>query len=109
MSRSKLIWQCSGGALLALFAVGIVAPYARADRYAERIRLGLDKALGRRVEFGDARFNLFTGPGFAVHSGRRMACPFYRRACANGPAGAWLREHRVRGPLETGRFRRRQS
>ncbi len=67
MSRSKLIWRCSGGALLALFAAGIIAPYARADRYAERIRSGLDKALGRRVEFGDARFNLFTGPGFTVH------------------------------------------
>ena len=34
--------------------------------FAERIRSGLETALGRRVEFGDVRFNLFTGPGFSI-------------------------------------------
>ena len=67
MSRAKLIWRSSGGVLLALLAAGTIAPYASADRFAEPIRLGLGKALGRRVEFGDVRFNLFTGPGFRVH------------------------------------------
>jgi hypothetical protein len=45
---------------------GTVAPYVRADRYADRIRSGLETALGRRVELGDVRFKLFTGPGFSI-------------------------------------------
>ena len=55
------------GAVCALVvAVGIAAPFLGADRYAEQIRTGLETALGRRVEFGDVRFNLFTGPGFSI-------------------------------------------
>ena len=52
------------GALIV--ALGIAAPYWRADRYAEQIRAGLESALGRRVEFGELRFKLFTGPGFSI-------------------------------------------
>jgi hypothetical protein len=49
-----------------LLIAGIVAPYWSADGFAGRIRSGLETALGRRVEFGDVRFNLFTGPGFSI-------------------------------------------
>jgi len=55
------------GAVCALVvAAGIAAPFLGADRYAEQIRTSLETALGRRVEFGDVRFNLFTGPGFSI-------------------------------------------
>jgi len=46
--------------------VGLVAPFLGANRYAEQIRAGLERALGRRVEIGDAHFNLLTGPGFTI-------------------------------------------
>src|SRR5215471_16594156 len=59
-----LKWIAAGCALVA--AVGIAAPFLRADRYAEQIRTGLETAFGRRVEFGDVRFKLFTGPGFSI-------------------------------------------
>src|SRR2546422_897155 len=62
----KVAAKCFGVVCLVVVAGGIVAPYLSADRYAERIRSGLESALGRRVEFRDVRFNLFTGPGFAV-------------------------------------------
>src|SRR5205807_7400314 len=59
-----LKWLGAGCALVV--AAGIAAPFLGADRYAEQIRTGLETALGRRVEFGDVRFNLFTGPGFSI-------------------------------------------
>jgi hypothetical protein len=59
-----LKWLGAGCALVV--AAGIAAPFLRGDRYAEQIRTGLETALGRRVEFGDVRFNLFTGPGFSI-------------------------------------------
>jgi hypothetical protein len=49
-----------------VLAVGVAAPYLGANRYAEQIRSGLEASLGRRVEFGDVHFNLFTGPGFTI-------------------------------------------
>ena len=55
----------AAGCTLLLIA-GIAAPYWSADGFAERIRSGLQAALGRRVEFAEVRFNLFTGPGFSV-------------------------------------------
>jgi hypothetical protein len=58
--------KCVGAAGAVIVLAGLIAPYLRADRYAEQIRSGLEAALGRRVEFGDARFNLFTGPGFSI-------------------------------------------
>lgn len=45
---------------------GVVAPFLTVNRYAERIRSGLEAALGRRVEFGDVHLNVFTGPGFTI-------------------------------------------
>jgi hypothetical protein len=57
-------WLGIGFALV--LVAGVVAPFLGANRYAEQIREGLEAALGRRVEFGDVRFNLLTGPGFSV-------------------------------------------
>ena len=57
-------------ALLALVALvlaaGVAAPFFRGDRFAGRIRDALEEGLGRRVEIGEVRFNLFTGPGFTL-------------------------------------------
>ncbi|MBZ5590803.1 MAG: AsmA family protein [Acidobacteriia bacterium] len=62
--RLALKWLGAGCGLI--IVAGIVAPYWSADAYAGRIRLGLEAALGRRVELGEVRFNLFTGPGFSI-------------------------------------------
>lgn len=60
------VWRWVGGALALFLCGGIAAPFLSADRFANRIRLGLEQALGRKVEIGEARFNLFRGPGFTV-------------------------------------------
>ncbi|MGP8244508.1 MAG: hypothetical protein ACLQVN_08305 [Bryobacteraceae bacterium] len=53
-------------ALALVVAAGLAAPYVRADQYGERLRGALQRALGRRVEFGGkVRFSLFRG-GFSV-------------------------------------------
>lgn len=49
-----------------LVLVAIATHYLSADRFRERIRQGLEKSLGRSVEIGKVRFNLFYGPGFTV-------------------------------------------
>lgn len=53
-------------AVILFLALGIGAPYVEADRYGHQIRDALQRNLNRRVEIGDVRFNLFTGPGFTV-------------------------------------------
>jgi hypothetical protein len=63
----KLGLKCFGAGLALLLLAGIAAPYWSAGRYAEQIRTSLEAALGRRVEFGDVRFSLLTGPGLSVH------------------------------------------
>jgi hypothetical protein len=42
------------------------APFLKADRFGPRIQVGLEKALGRKVEIGAVRLHLLTGPGFSV-------------------------------------------
>lgn len=53
-------------AAILLVAAGMAAPYIRADFFRSRIHSELQKALGRNVEMGRVRYNLFTGPGFTV-------------------------------------------
>ena len=65
-ARAKLAKKLLGGGLALTLVVGVIAPYVGAGRFAEQIRSGLEAALGQRVEFGDVRFNLFTGPGFSI-------------------------------------------
>ncbi len=54
--------------ILAVFALGIAAPYVQADRYGEQIRSGLQRGLNRKVDIGAVHFNLFTGPGFTIEN-----------------------------------------
>ena len=68
--RIRLILKLVGGAAALLLVAGIAAPYLSADRYGERLRHSLERALGgnRRVEIGKVRFSLFKGPAFSVES-----------------------------------------
>jgi hypothetical protein len=45
---------------------GLAAPKFRAGQYRDKIRAALEKALNRKVEFGEIHYNVFTGPGFSV-------------------------------------------
>jgi hypothetical protein len=64
----RLRVKLSGAALALLLAAGLAAPYLSADRYGERLRGSLERALGRRVELDGVHFSLFKGPGFTVDS-----------------------------------------
>ncbi len=55
-------------ALALLLVAGVAAPFISAERYRTRIQAALEGALGRKVEIGTVRFNLFTGPGFALNN-----------------------------------------
>ncbi len=67
---AKTAFKVLGAAALAVAAIGVIAPYVSADRYGERLRVSIERALGgnRRVEIGRVHFNLFKGPGFSVDS-----------------------------------------
>ena len=65
--RVRRVVQAGLAAFALLLTAGIVAPYFTADRFGERLRVSLERALGRHVEFrGPVRFSLFKGPGFSV-------------------------------------------
>ena len=68
--RPRLVLKLAGGGLGLLLAAGLAAPYVNADRYGERLRTSLERALGgnRRVEIGKVHFSLFQGPAFSVDS-----------------------------------------
>ena len=51
---------------LVIAVAGVGAPYLRADYFASRIQAGLERSLGRKVTIGNARYNVFRGPGFQV-------------------------------------------
>jgi uncharacterized protein involved in outer membrane biogenesis len=54
-----------GGALF--LVLGTLAPFVQVNRFGDRVRVGLENALHRKVRIGDVHFNLFTGPGFSVN------------------------------------------
>ncbi len=63
----RKVLKIAGSAVALLLVAGIAAPYFTADRYGERLRHSLQRALGRRVEFqGSVRYSLFNGPGLSV-------------------------------------------
>jgi hypothetical protein len=68
MSRLRLAARWGGAALVAILAAGIIAPYLQADRFGKRIQSALEGALGRRVDIGKVRFDLFRGPGFQIEN-----------------------------------------
>jgi hypothetical protein len=45
---------------------GLAAPKFQLGQYRGRIKAALESALHRKVEFGEIKFNVFTGPGFSV-------------------------------------------
>ncbi len=51
---------------LALLVCGLVAPLINAARFSGSIRNALESSLGRKVEFKEARFSIFFGPGFSL-------------------------------------------
>jgi hypothetical protein len=59
--------KLAGGALALLLVLGVVAPYITADRYGERLKGSLERALGRRVDLkSKVTFSLLHGPAFRV-------------------------------------------
>jgi hypothetical protein len=55
------------GAIAALLAIAaIVAPRLNADRYGRRLKMSLERSLGRQVEIGTVHFSLFPTPAFVV-------------------------------------------
>jgi len=62
----KILLRALVIALLAVVAVGVLAPHVNADRLRPRIQAALEGALNRPVQMGAVRLNLFTGPGFSV-------------------------------------------
>jgi hypothetical protein len=63
---TRRLFRIAGIALAALLVAGMVVPYISADQYGKRLQVSLERALGRKVEIGRVRFNLFKGPGFSV-------------------------------------------
>ena len=53
-------------AIVLVLALGVAAPFIKADRYGEQIEQALERGLKRKVDIGKVTFNLFTGPGFTV-------------------------------------------
>jgi hypothetical protein len=64
--RPRVIVKAAGAVVLLLLLTGIIAPFFTAEKYGRRLQASLERALGRRVELQDVRFNVFKGPGFSV-------------------------------------------
>jgi len=62
----KIVLRTFAVILLAVLAVGILAPHVSADRLRPRIQSALEGALNRPVKMGAVHLNLFTGPGVSV-------------------------------------------
>ncbi len=67
-TRSRTLRRALVALVALVLAAGVAAPFFRVDRFTGRIRNALEQGLGRRVEIGEVRFNLFTGPGFTVRN-----------------------------------------
>ena len=64
-------WQIALAAVGIWLVTGLVVPYISADQYGKRLQASLERALGRKVEIGSVRFNVFKGPGFSVERNDR--------------------------------------
>ena len=62
----RLIFKILGAAVAVILIAGLIAPYMAADQFGRRLQASLENALGRRVQIGNVRYNLFTGLGFSV-------------------------------------------
>ena len=59
----KRVWWIALGIVIGL---PLAAPFLKADRFAPAITTSLERALQRRVEVGEVRLHLLTGPGFTL-------------------------------------------
>jgi hypothetical protein len=66
--RTRAFVKLAAAAFALLLIAGIAAPYLTADRYGERLRSSIERALGRRVLIGKVHFSLLEGPAFTVDS-----------------------------------------
>ena len=66
--RKKTMWRLAGLAVALILAIGLILPFVDATRFRSRVRSGLEEALGRRVDVGEVRLDLFNGPGFTAGS-----------------------------------------
>lgn len=63
----RVLWGVFGIIVL-IVAAGFAVPHFAADRFGEGAKQALETSLGRKVEFGQVEYNLFTGPGFTLSS-----------------------------------------
>ena len=67
MTRGRAI-KIGLAVLGGVLVTGLLAPsFKPDDRYRPAIQHALERALGRKVSFGEVRYNLLTGPGFTVN------------------------------------------
>lgn len=62
----KRVLKLASALLVLVLVAGLVAPHLDADRYGDRLKWALQRALGRKVEIGKVRFSLFPTPAFSV-------------------------------------------
>ncbi|MGE5647019.1 MAG: AsmA family protein [Acidobacteriota bacterium] len=64
--RKKTLLRLALAAVALVAAVGLIVPLVDAGRFSTRVKTSLSAALGREVEIGKVRLDLFNGPGFSV-------------------------------------------
>lgn len=64
--QRKTVWRLVLAVAGLVLIAGLVAPRLNADRFGERVKASLHEALGREVEIGKLRLDLFSGPGFSA-------------------------------------------
>lgn len=62
---------------IVLLVCGFVAPLINAARFSGRIKNALEFSLGRKVDFEQAHFSVFSGPGFSLENVRIGEDPRY--------------------------------
>ncbi len=66
--RKKTVWWLAGAAAALILVTGLILPFIDATSFSSRVRAGLQEALGRQVDVGKVRLDLFNGPGFTAAS-----------------------------------------
>src|SRR5689334_19540477 len=66
MTRNVKSWRAAASVVLLLAALAAAAPHFRADGFRPRIQDSLERALGRKVDMGQVRLSLLTGPAFSA-------------------------------------------
>ncbi len=74
---SRTVWRAAAAAALLTVAALAGAPYVRADGFSTRIRAALEAALRRKVEIGEVRLHLLTGPAFTLRDVRIFDDPAF--------------------------------